>query len=265
MARHLDQPPLARSAAGWTFGFGTIALLVAAIWTLASEPAVVSETSVGIFGAAARPGSFAGITTSTSTTTTRPAPTTTSTPVTTIPASTVSTEPTTTTTTLAPIILAADGLTVVDLGDPFEEVSAAVSARLGSPTEDTGWVGATSDFGICPGTVVRMQRWSSLRLLYSDGPTEFEAEGRHFFYFSQSTVGTDEVLDLVTAEGVGLETTVPELEAAFGDTLSIESTAEFGVTFYVTPAGPGLLSGTLTNSGPEGIVTSLGGGFGCGG
>ncbi|MGH8911314.1 MAG: hypothetical protein ACRDVD_02290 [Acidimicrobiia bacterium] len=253
-----------RQIVGWSLGAGTLALLAFSLWSLGTDPN--SAPPVGVFGAAAGPGTFA--LPETTTTTIRLTTTSTSVPSTTTTVratSTASTEPETTTTTLAPLVLAADGLDVVDLGETYEETLAAVSDRLGQATENSGWVGASSSFGVCPGTVVRMARWSSLRLLFSDGPTEFGEDTRHFFYYSQSTVGTDEVLDLTTDEGIGLGSTVAELESSFGDDLTIESTLRFGVGFFVDSPGRGLLSGTLTNSSDSGTVTSLGGGFGCGG
>ena len=254
-----------RQIVGWSLGAGTIALLAFSLWSLGADPK--SAPPVGVFGAAARPGTFA--LPETTRTTIRLTTTSTSSPSTTTtvraPTSTASTIPETTTTTLAPLVLAADGLDIVDLGETYEEAMAAVSDRLGPATEDSGWVGASSSFGVCPGTVVRMVRWSSLRLLFSDGPTEFGEETRHFFYYSQSTVGTDQVLGLTTDEGVGLGSTVAELKTSFGDDLTIESTLRFGVGFFVESPGRGLLSGTLTDSSDSGAVTSLGGGFGCGG
>lgn len=262
MGRHEAELTIRQRALGWSLGVGTITILGLALWSLAHDPA--SAPDVGVFGAAARPGTFAlpettlASTTTTVPTTTTEAPQTSSTSVT-------STIPATTTTTLAPLRLAANGLDAVDLGGAYEETVEAVQARLGAANEDSGWIRASSEFGICPGTVVRMVRWSSLRLLFSDGPTEFGEDTRHFFYYSQSTVGTDEVLDLRTADGIGLGSEVTALKNAFGDDLTIESTIRFGVGFFVDSPGLGLLSGTLSDSADTGTVTSIGGGFGCGG
>jgi len=267
---------LTGSPAGWALGAGTVAVLAFALWSLGGDDA--EPPPPGIFGAAIRPGIFdldSGTTSSDATadpTSVPPPSVTTEHTITTntITAATGATSaPTTnqptTTTTLSPLIMRPDGLGAVDLGAGFDEAIDAVTARLGPATEDTGWISASSDFGTCPGTVVRMVRWSSLRLLFSDGPTEFGDENYHFFYYSQSTVGTEEVLDLQTAEGAGLDSTVADLKSAYGADLTIESTLRFGVSFFVQPIGPGLLSGTLTDSTDEGAVTALGGGFGCGG
>lgn len=204
-------------------------------------------------------------TSSTTTSTTTPTTTTTSvTSTTAVPETTNTTESTTTTTTLAPLLLEADGLDVVDLGASVEEAVAEVSARLGSASSDSGWVNSRGNFGTCPGNVVRLIRWHSLRAFFSDGPTDFGEDTRHFFYYSQSAVETDTILELKTAEGIGMGSTVAELEEAYGSRLRIESTGPFGVTFSIDSPGDGLLSGTLTESIDTGQVTSLAGGFGCG-
>jgi hypothetical protein len=69
---------------------------------------------------------------------------------------------------------------------------------------------------------------------------------------------------VTTSAGIGLGSTVEELDDAYGRRLTIESSSPFGVTFSVSTGGPGLLSGTLTESVPSGQVTSVAGGFGCG-
>lgn len=195
-------------------------------------------------------------------------PPTTIAPPTTIPERTTVPETTTaaetTTPTLARLILEDDGLSVVDFGDGVEETVAAVQARLGQATSDSGWVTARGDYGVCPGTAVRVIRWESLRLFFTDGPTDFGEEARHFFYYSQSPAGAEAVIDLTTSAAIRVDSTVDELRQAYGDRLVIESSIPFGVTFYIDANTPGLLSGTLTASSPDGVVTAISGGFGCG-
>lgn len=200
------------------------------------------------------------------------APTTTTPPSTTIAPTTVpettttpeTTTPETTTPTLARLILEDDGLSVVGFGDGVEETVAAVQARLGPATSDSGWVAARGDYGVCPGTAVRVIRWESLRLFFTDGPTDFGEEARHFFYYSQSPAGAEAVIDLTTSAAIGIDSTVDELRRAYGNRLVIESSIPFGVTFYIDANTPGLLSGILTASSSDGLVTAISGGFGCG-
>lgn len=206
-------------------------------------------------------------TTSTSPVSAPPSTAAVTTSTTTVPTSSTSTTapPTTTPTTSPPaVFLDAAGLGIVDLGAPFADAVEAVTGELGPPTDDTGWVAAVSDLGTCPGTTVRVVRWNSLRLFFSDGPTEFGEETRHLFYYSQSTVGSDTPLLLTTTTGVGLGTTVGELKEVYGSAVQFDLGARTGATFAITTDGPGLLAGTVSSTGTDGAVTSIGGGFGCG-
>lgn len=178
--------------------------------------------------------------------------------------STETTVPATPVTTLASLTLESDGLAVVEFGQEVSETVEAVQARLGPATSDSGWVAARGEYGVCPGTAVRVIRWESLRLYFTDGPTDFGEEARHFFYYNQSTVGAEVVIDLKTSAGIGIDSTVNELRRAYADRLVVESSIPFGVTFYIEANTPGLLSGILTSSSPDGSVTAISGGFGCG-
>lgn len=263
--------PEGRRLGGIVLGSATVLALIVALWALGSDSAEDQPASVALTTSTSTViRSSTSLADTTSPTTIAPPPTTGATQTTVAPDTTGTTapatteSPSTTTTTLAPLVLEPDGLEVVDFGAGVEDTVAAVIARLGNATADSGWEAARSQFGTCPGTVVRVIRWQSLRLFFGDGPTEFGEDTRHFFYYNQSTVATGEIVDLATAEDIALGSTVEDLEAAYGDDLSIESTIPFGVTFAVESSGPGLLSGILTASSPDGVVTAIAGGFGCG-
>lgn len=266
MGRHSPRLSPAQRYTRLALGATTVLMLLAAVWAMGrggageAPPLTTDTTSPPVFATL----STASSTTSSSSTTTVPTTLVTSSTQTSLdPASLLPSS--STTTTLAPLVLRPDGLGAVDFGIGSDEVITAVVQRLGAASSDSGWAAARGDFGTCPGTVVRVMRWDSLRLFFSDGPTDFAEEGRHFFYYSQSTVDAEVVLDLATPEDIEIGSTVEELEATYGDRLTIDSTISFGVTFVVEPPGPGLLAGTLTASAPDGMVTSIGGGFGCGG
>ena len=161
-------------------------------------------------------------------------------------------------------MLGPDGLGPAALGDPIDEVVAIVEERLGGATEDTGWISSDSELGLCPGSVVRVIRWRSLRLFFSDGPTAYGEETPHLFYYNNNPADTDEVVDIPTARGIGLGSSVADLEEAYGDAVTVESSIAFGPAFVVDPRGPGILSGTVTLASEAGEVTSIAGGFGCG-
>lgn len=268
MGRHSPRLSPRHRIAGIALGGITVVTLAAGVWLMSSggvaEDAPLTEGAAMTFAPSTPSTSVATAPETSMAASTGIPPTTAS--VTTPPAETAPTAPSTLpTTTLAPLTLEPDGLGVVDLGDDYDTVVAAVTTRLGGTSGDSGWVAARGEFGTCPGTVVRVVRWHSLRLFFSDGPTDVAEEGRHFFYYSQSTVDAEDIVDLATPEGIGIGSTVEELQAAYGARLTIESTISFGVNFVVEPPGQGLLSGTLTSSSSDGTITSIGGGFGCGG
>ncbi len=251
MGRHASQVSSERRLLGGVLGAGTILLLAWLLWAIA-QPQAAPPTPLDAESSAIP------------TTSQSPPTTATTTPPTTLPPPT--TTPTTvTSTTVPPIQLLADGLGSVRLGDSYEDALDTMTEILGPPDEDSGWLGARSDFGICPGTVVRVVRWAGLRLFFSDGPTDFGDEARHFFYYSQSPVAGGEALDLRTPRGIGLGSSVAELEEVYGRSLTISSTVRFGPIFSVESTAPGLTSGSLTGIGPDDTVSLIGGGFGCGG
>lgn len=179
-------------------------------------------------------------------------------------APTASSTTSTSTTTIPPIVLGPDGLGVTDLGDGYDEAMERLVLSLGLPESDTGWISSISDVGTCPGEIVRIVRWAGLRTFFSDGPTEYGSDERHLFYFSQSRVEAEEPADLTTSEGIGLGSTVAELEAGYGTDVAIVTDLQFGPQFMIDPPGPNFMSGTLTGTSDDDVVTSIAGGFGCG-
>lgn len=67
-----------------------------------------------------------------------------------------------------------------------------------------------------------------------------------------------------TPEGIGLDSTVADLRRVFGEEVAIEGGIQFDPRFVVDPAGPSILSGTLSGTTETDVVTSVAGGFGCG-
>ena len=116
-------------------------------------------------------------------------------------------------------------------------------------------------YGPCPGTLIRVVDWSNLTTVYTNAQTQWASEDtRHFFFYSYVLYDVDD-LGLATAEGIGLGSSVEDLQAAYGDTLDVRSD-EFGDYFTVGVPEPGALWGFL--SGPDGTVVSIQGGTGCG-
>lgn len=170
----------------------------------------------------------------------------------------------TTTTVLDPIaelVLRRDGIGDVRFGVDPEAVVNYLKSKLGSPTQDSGYVDSFSEFGSCPGTRVRGVRWGDLTLLFGDESTV--AEGRlHFFAWKYGPPSSSRPVPVgMVAEGsVTLGSTVSAILKAFPQT-QVFTDEIFGAGFEIVRT----LSGTLTDTGPSGRVTILYGGISCGG
>jgi hypothetical protein len=177
------------------------------------------------------------------------------------------TQPASTTTTLADplaaLALNPTGLGDVSFGSDADETVAQLSLVLGSPTEDTGW---TPSFETCPGTEARVVRWTSFQAFFTNGATDWAPEGtRHFFHYGQSTsAGGGVLIDLTTTTGIGINSTLGELAAAYGDGVTIVDDPVFGPFWEVVGTGPGVLWGTAGSLGDNGMIDSINGGSGCG-
>ena len=159
------------------------------------------------------------------------------------------------------IVLARDGLGIAAFGDAADDTVAAVTAVLGEPDIDSGWVEPLS-IGPCAGETARSVAWGSLYLYFSD-ESGFGHGERHFFSYSYGSESDLEAIPegLATTEGIGLGTTVAFLRAAYHDVV-VEAGEEglFPSNFYVDDN----LSGRLTGGNDDDLVTVIIGGDPCG-
>lgn len=237
-----------------------LAVIIAALGRRSPE----EELSVGVVVNETTTTTVMDTTTSTvAETTTSVAETTTS-----VQDTTTSSEATTSTSTPASEVLTleGDGLGPVSFGDPAEAVITALTALLGQPDDDSGWVEATSSpFGVCPGDQVRGVQWASLLTLYSDGETAYGPAGvHHFFAYVDSLFQGDETVGLETAEGVGLGDSRQDLEETYGDRVTITEDEVFGVFFQIDVEEPAILWGHLSDTAPDAQIVDIRGGNGCG-
>lgn len=172
----------------------------------------------------------------------------------------------------ARVVLDADGLGIAGFGDGPEDVIAALDGRYGSPTEDSGWVGA-GNFGVCPGSTTRGVRYGQLLALMSDGPSDYAQAGqRHLFGYSVSAQTDDPAAEYgdgpQTADAIGVGSTVADLRAAFGEGLEVREGDELlGPNFVVTSEGTiqeFVFTGALTDLTDAGLVTVFSAGQQCG-
>ncbi len=164
-----------------------------------------------------------------------------------------STAPTSTTNPapLATLQLTVDGLGDVLFGLDPETVIADISALYGEPDFDSGWVPSEPNiFGTCPGETMRAIGWGSLAAIFiDDGTTDLGGWFYTYTYgydYSENIGGVDpRGLNLETADGIGLGSTVADLEAVFGAGLAVTGDIELDIWSFAAPEAGfrGLLSG----------------------
>ncbi|HEY7626711.1 MAG TPA: hypothetical protein VH761_06575 [Ilumatobacteraceae bacterium] len=146
--------------------------------------------------------------------------------------------------------------------DP-DGVVAYVSAIIGPPTVDSGWVDPLA-VGACPGTSpegFRQVIWGDLILQFSD-ESSVTSGRRHFFSYVYGPPLGSEIAPagLKTDAGIGVGSTVAELTGTYPGVI-INPGDEFGgPNFKVNDNLVGFLSGVEATD----TVTSVLGGQGCG-
>lgn len=217
-------------------------------------------------------------TTAADTTTTTVADTTTTTVVdttTTMPPDTTTTAPPpdTTTTSVASVTIELTdegiyaGAAWLHFGFDDEAAIAAVTAVLGAPTNDSGWVdGFSSPYGVCPPPVVRGVHWGSLTLLFTQAETDFWTAGvPHFFAYNY--FANEPPVDLETTEGIAVGDSIGMLRTAYpGPDLVIDESPfdpAAGIWLYDQQAWTGMW-GFATGQTDAHAITSINGGQGCG-
>ena len=154
---------------------------------------------------------------STSSTTSRPA-TTSTTPTSTAPASSTSTP------AAATVVLRADGLGVATFGQPEAVAEAALSAALGPPTSDEGWVDGGMD-----GRPNRLVTWGGLWVKFYENDTgRYFASWRLSGFAAQVLPGDASTPALATPDGLRLGLTYGELAPRLADATLIDGEGASG-------------------------------------
>jgi hypothetical protein len=243
------------------FVFATVALVTAACGASddgsdTTVPATLTTTS-----------STAAPTTTTSTV----APTTTEAPAESTTTSPEAPTTTTTTTTLPPVVeLTNQGIQAGDEWVPFgtddDETVATIAAVLGEPTTDSGWIPAWGDYGACPEPMVRAVEWDALITLYTAAESDFWSPAGIEHFFSYNYLSADSPPNLMTPEGIGVGSTLGELEAAYPGEVEIEEAffdPALGFWSYRSATWTGMW-GYASGLADTSTITSINAGQGCG-
>ena len=143
-----------------------------------------------------------------------------------------------------------------------------IAALYGSPDHDSEWIPSGDNiYGSCPGERMRAIGWGSLLTVFiDDGTSDFGGWFYTWTYgydYSTNTGGIDpRELSLQTSDGIGLGTTIIELEAAWGADLIINGDVELDAWSFISETNG--LRGLLSGGTAEDTVTLLEPVVGCG-
>lgn len=161
-----------------------------------------------------------------------------------------------------------EGLGPIPFGTDVDRTLEILTAALGAPDADSGWLPATVDQLQCPGTRARQVTWGSLDVFFSDGPTDWGADRfEHFFSFVYSLnpgASSPQGPSLRTSEGLRLGATVSRSSSVYGESSIIRDHPTEGTVLEVEVPGPGYLMGVFTGADDDAQLVSLRGGDGCG-
>lgn len=194
-------------------------------------------------------------------------PSTTTSPTSTVPTTTApttsSSSTTSTTSVTESLTLRPDGVGDIYFGTGADATLDSVSAILGPPSSDTGWLDPTQVPSACAGVVIRFVDWGSLQVFLTEGPTDWAPAGtRHFAAYAHSPQVGEPVWDLRTGRGLGVGTSVGDLRALYGE-VAVSTDPLFGPFFEIDVPGAGYLWGEITGVDATDTVKSISGGRSC--
>ena len=171
---------------------------------------------------------------------------------------TTSTAPTTTTGPLTKeqIVLAADGVGAVKFGTNAAHTINRFMQALGQPVQNTALPAGQA----CGAT--RRLVWANFQVLVNE-VTSTAGAGRPGFvgWFLGPATGT--AFDFKTEKGIGLNSTVAQLNAAYGGDVSVQGRGEQGPGFTLTQP-TGIIVGLLTLATDAGKIKNIQAGNYCG-
>jgi len=171
------------------------------------------------------------------------------------------TESSETTTTTVPltkeqIVLAGDGLGPLKFGTNSAHTIARLMQALGQPEKNQPLPAGTA----CAAT--RRLQWGNFQVLTNEvGASSGAGKPGFSGWFLGATTGAP--LDFKTDKGIGLNSTVAQLKAAYGDAVNVAGRGEEGPGFTITVPG-GLMLGLVTSAADTGKIKNIQAGNYCG-
>jgi hypothetical protein len=154
----------------------------------------------------------------------------------------------------------ANGLGAAVFGADPDEVIATITAAVGPPTRDSGWMDPLS-LGSCPGTEVRSVQFGDLTLEFGDESVVLTGRPHFFAYGYGPPSGATVVPAGLAIDGGGtVGTTVAALRSAHPTVQLYPADVTAPASFAISDGLTGVLTGTADGD----TISKVQGGIGCG-
>ena len=147
------------------------------------------------------------------------------------------------------LVLTADGIGPILIGQPFDDVRTALANQVGGWDIDSGDRPDAVHVPTCDGETTRLVGWGNLTLLFTGDPGDLRFAT--WTYGFDPVTGSAEdvrVLGLVTPEGIGLGSSRSDITAAYGDRATYSNaSASVGTVVILGNQSEPHLEGRLEN------------------
>ena len=147
------------------------------------------------------------------------------------------------------LVLTADGIGAISIGQPFDDVRTALADEIGGWDIDSGDRPDVVHVPTCDGDTTRLVGWGNLTLLFTGDPDDLRF-ATWTYGFDPVTGSAEDVraLGLVTPEGIGLGSSRTDITAAYGDRATYsDASTTVGTVVVLGNASEPHLEGRLEN------------------
>jgi hypothetical protein len=162
--------------------------------------------------------------------------------------------------TLDSIKLQTGGMGEIALGTDAADAVGRLMATFGEPTDDTGPITSTGEYGACEGGGVRVVKWGALAAVVIIDEDSTETFAGYRLDLTYDGAATSEAVNIETLSGLQLGFSVAQLREIYSEfDVVIVNDPQYGRVFELRGgSGNLLLWGPVLDSGEEGTDTVMG-------
>lgn len=156
--------------------------------------------------------------------------------------------------------LAVDAIGPITLGSPADQAIGRLIASLGDPTDDTGPIVSSGEFGGCQDSTVRIVKWGALAAVVVIDKDGTEIFGGYRVDLTYDSAATSDAAELETLSGLKVGFSISQLRSIYsGFQVDIVQDPDVGRIFELRgSSGNLLLWGPVLDTGNEGTDQIMG-------